>query len=329
MILKAYEISKINTNINKIILFYGQNQGAKEEGISRLIDDKKENIIKYDEKQIIENQDIFYENILSKSLFDENKIVIINRATDKIFKIIEDLNENKLDDILLIIEANNLDKKSKLRSFIEKSKSYICVPFYQDENSMLSKIFYNFLKENNLSISNENINLILSRCNGDRGILKNELNKIKFYSLKNKKLTTENILKLTNLIENHSISELIDNCLAKNRTKTISILNENNLNPDECVVITRTFLQKCKRLQKLALDYNHNKDLNKTIMNAKPPVFWKDKEIIKKQITKWKIEQINKLIFELNFIELQIKKNYNNSLNIIMNFILENVSEKG
>ena len=328
MILKAYEVNKINTNINNIILFYGQNQGAKEEVILNLIKDRKKNLQKYDEKQILENEDLFYENILSKSLFEDNKTVIINRASDKIFKIIENIAERNLEELLIIIEASNLEKRSKLRSFIEKSKKYICVPFYQDDSSVLSKLFYNFIKENNLSISNENMNVIINRCNGDRGILKNELTKIKFFSLNKKKLTTDNIFKLTNLIENHSISELIDNALAKNKTKIISIINENNLSSDDCIIISRIFLQKCKKLLKLIIDYTQNKNLNKTILNAKPPIFWKDKEIVKKQIISWKIEELYKLIFDLNEIEFQIKKNYDSSVNIIMNFILEKATNK-
>tara|TARA_A100001035_G_scaffold104321_1_gene81803 strand:- start:105 stop:1094 length:990 start_codon:yes stop_codon:yes gene_type:complete len=328
MILKAYEVNKINTNINNIILFYGQNQGAKEEVILNLIKDRKKNLQKYDEKQILENEDLFYENILSKSLFEDNKTVIINRASDKIFKIIENIAERNLEELLIIIEASNLEKRSKLRSFIEKSKKYICVPFYQDDSSVLSKLFYNFIKENNLSISNENMNVIINRCNGDRGILKNELTKIKFFSLNKKKLTTDNIFKLTNLIENHSISELIDHTLAKNKTKIISIINENNLSSDDCIIISRIFLQKCKKLLKLIIDYTQNKNLNKTILNAKPPIFWKDKEIVKKQIISWKIEELYKLIFDLNEIEFQIKKNYDSSVNIIMNFILEKATNK-
>ena len=328
MILKAYEVNKINTNDNNIILFYGQNQGAKEEVIFNIVKNRKENLQKYDEKQILENEDIFYENILSKSLFEDNKTVIINRASDKIFKIIENIAEKNLEDLLLLIEANSLDKKSKLRLFVEKNKKYICVPFYQDENSVLSKLFYNFTKENNISISNENMNLVINRCNGDRGILKNELSKIKFFSLNKKKITTADLFKLTNLIENHSISELIDNTLAKNKTKIISIINENNLSSDECIIISRIFLQKCKKLLKLVIDYNQNNDLNKTILNAKPPIFWKDKEIIKRQITKWKINEMYELIFELSKIELQIKKNYDSSVNIILNFLLEKASNK-
>ena len=327
MILKSYEIKKIKDNKTNIILFYGQNQGAKQEEINKLIVNNKGDLSKYEEKEIIDSSETFYDSILSKSLFNNKKTIIINRASDKILKIIEYINDKDLTDILIIIETGNLEKKSKLRSYFEKSKIYFCVPFYLDTQETLSKIISIFFKENNLSISNENINLILSRCLGDRGILKNELDKIKFFTKNKKKLTTENILKLTNLIENHSVSELVDNCLAKNKIKTLSIINENNLSPDEGMIIIRTFLQKLKRLLILCKEYKKNKDLNKTILNAKPPIFWKDREIVKQQISKWKVSQIYQMIYDVNNIELQIKKNFQNSQNLLFNFLLDKSSK--
>jgi len=327
MILKSYETKKININLNKIVLFYGQNEGFKEEEILKILSiNKDKNLIRYDEKQILDNSEIFYNDILSKSLFEKEKIIIINRATDKIVNIITDLLEKDISDISIIINSNILEKKSKLRSLFEKNKKLICVAFYPDSQDILTKLTYNFFKENNIAISQENINLIVNRCNGDRGALKNELNKIQFFVKNKKKLSTENLLKLTNLIENYSISELVDNYLAKNQKKIVSILNENNFSNEDCIIITRTLLNKLKRLIKLSKDFNENKSLDKTISNAKPPIFWKDKEIVKQQINNWSPNQINKAIVNINEIELQIKKNYTNPVNIISNFILDKSS---
>ena len=324
MILKTREIHKINIETNKIVLFYGQNEGYKDEEISKLlILNKNRDIIKYTETEILENSENFYNNTLSESLFNQKKILIINRASDKIVKIIEYLNEKNISNIFIIINSNNLEKKSKLRSLFEKSKKLISIAFYPDTNQTLIKNAAFFLKENKIPMSQENLNLIISKCSGDRGALKNELNKIKFFSLNKKKITTNELVKLINLIENHSISELIDNCLSKNKNKTISILNENNLSADDCIIITRTILMKLKRLLKLCEDYEENKNLESTILNAKPPVFWKDKEIVKQQINSWNVKKIKETIYNINNIEMEIKKNYSNSLNIITNFILQ------
>ena len=324
MILKTFESKKINLDINKIVLFYGQNEGHKEEEISKLLlVNKNREIIKYSETEILENSENLYNHILSESLFSQKKVIIINRASDKILKIIEYLNEKSFSDVFIIINAKNLEKKSKLRSFFEKSKEFIAIAFYPDNNQTLAKNAALFFNENKIPMSQENLNLVISKCSGDRGILENDLNKIKLFSLNKKKISTDELVKLISLIENHNISELIDNCLAKNKNKTIAILNENRLSNDDCIIITRTFLIKLKRLLRLCESYQENKNLESTILHAKPPIFWKEKEIVKQQIKSWSLVQIKKSIYEINNIEMEIKKNSSNSLNIITNFILQ------
>ena len=327
MILKSYEVNKIDINKSNFILFYGQNQGAKEEEISKILEKNKDKALsRYEEKQILENNEDFFNCIMSNALFENQKIITINRATDKLLKTIENILEKNITNISIVINSNILEKKSKLRSLFEKNKNLICVPFYPDTPETLSKLTSNFFRQNNVAISQANINLIVNKCNGDRGILRNELEKIKFFAQNGKKITTENLLRLVNLIENYSISELVDNCLDKNKKKTISILNENNYNNEDCIIIIRTFLNKLKKLLYLSINYQKNKDLNQTISNAKPPIFWKDKEIIKQQLTKWTSAQIKKLIIDTNEVELKIKKNSINPVNIISNFILDQTS---
>jgi len=321
MIIKSFEIDKINLDRNKFILFYGKNEGLKNEAIKKLIK-KDRQVFSYDEKEILDNEESFIENILSKSLFEKEKIIIIKRATDKLLLIIEKLSTKNFDDVAIIINAESLEKKSKLRSFFEKNKELVCVPFYPDNDQTLSKLAYNFLRDKKISISPSNINLIVNKCSGDREALINEIQKIEFFNKNGKKINSENISKLINLNENHSISELIDNCLAKNKKKIISILNENNFNNEDCIIIVRSFLIKAKRLLALSTTFETNKNIDLTISSAKPPIFWKEKDITKQQIFKWKSENIKKLIYSLSDIELQIKKNINNSINLITDFIL-------
>ena len=320
MIKKNYEIEKLNQNFN-YFLFYGKNEGLKNETIIKLNHKKKE-VLNYDEKEVLENQSFFIEKVLSKSLFDEDKIIVIKRATDKIVKLIDELNTRNIEETIIIIIADNLDKKSKLRLLFEKDNRLACVPFYPDNEQVLSKLAYNFLQDRKISMSPSNINMIINKCGGERETLINELQKIEYFSKNGKKINTEIISKLINLNENHSISELIDNCLAKNKKKIISILNENNFSNDDCVMITRSFLIKAKKLLALSTTFETNKNIELTISSAKPPIFWKEKEITKQQIYKWESKNIKQLIYALGETELQIKKNINNSINLITDFIL-------
>ena len=320
MILKSYEINKIDQNINHLILFYGKNEGLKNEAVRILV--KKNDISNYEEKEILDNENNFIENILSKSLFEQQKFIVIKRSTDKILKVIETLNFKNLQDTTIILNADNLEKKSKLRSFFEKDKKLVCIPFYPDNAQTLSKLTYNFLRERKISISPSNINIIINKCSGDRETLINELQKIELFSKNGKKINSENISKLINLGENHSISDLVDNCLAQNKRKIISILNENNFSNEDCITIVRSFLIKSKKLLALSKAFETNKNIDLTISSAKPPIFWKEKEVTKQQILKWSSKNIKQLIYSISETELQIKKNINNSINLITDFIL-------
>ena len=329
MILKSYETKKIDINKNNIILFYGQNEGGKKEEISKILTlNKDKSLFSYDEKEILENVEIFYNSIYSGSLFENKKIILINRASEKIIKIIVEILEKNVPELYVLINTGTLEKKSKLRSIFEKDKKLVCVPFYPDNNQTLAKFAYNFLSDKKISISPSNINLIVGKCSGDRETLLNELRKIEYFSKNGKKINSETISKLINLNENHSISELIDNCLVQNKKKIITILNENNFSNEDCIIITRSFIMKAKKLLALSKTFETNKNIDLTISSAKPPIFWKEKEITKQQIQKWKSKNIKQLIYALSEIELQIKKNINNSINLITDFILSHSSAK-
>jgi len=321
MIVKSYDINKLNLKTFSLFLFYGKNQGLKNDALDILIKDKNK-ISSYDEKEILDNEDNFIENILSKSLFEQEKFIVIKRATDKILRIINTLDLKNIEDTTIILNGDNLEKKSKLRSFFEKDKKLVCVAFYPDNDQTLSKLAYNFLRDKKITISPSNINLIVNKCSGDREILINELKKVESFTKNGKKITSEVISKLINLSENHNISELIDSCLAQNKKKTISILNENNFSNEDCIMIIRSFIMKAKKLLNLSKTFETNKNIDLTISSAKPPIFWKEKEITKQQIYKWKPKNIKKLIYTLSETELLIKKNINNSINLITDFIL-------
>ena len=323
MIVKSFELGKIKTNVS-FFLFYGENQGHKDEIIkNKFRIQYKENTFNYNENEILTNKENFFNSVLSKSFFENRKLVVINRATDKILDIIDELIEKKIEDLTVILNANILEKKSKIRTLFEKNKETICVPFYEDSNQTLSSIVNNFFRTIKIPISQQAINLIIERARGDRLNLSNELEKIKNFMTNKKKIELSDILKLTNLAENYNVSELVDCCLSKNKKRTVNILNENNYNLDDCILIIRTFLIKSKRLLTLGKELKRTNNIDITILSSKPPIFWKDKEIVKQQLKNWSLKEIEKLTYQINEIELMIKKHNNISISILFNFIIE------
>lgn len=324
MIIKNFELEKLKSTKVKKILFYGENEGYKNQIINNFFIKKfSKNFEKYEENQILNNYEDFFSSLLNKSFFEKDKLLIINRASDNILKLVEEISSKNIDDVTLVINSGILEKKSKLRKFFEKEINTICVPFYNDENKTLNSLAYNFLNDKKISLSQEMINIIVERSSGDRQNLYNELIKLENYQKKGQKITIEHILKISNLAQNYSVSELVDNCLSKNLKKTINILNENNYSSDDCILILRTLLSKSKRLLKIKESINNNMTIDQAISYFKPPIFWKDKEFIKKQTSVWTLKNIQKLIYKINNIELLSKKNNISSLFIVSDFILE------
>ena len=325
MILKSFELNKIKLNNYKFYLFYGDNDGLKEETIKNLFEKNyQDKIYRYEEKEILDNISNFFNTVLTKSFFDNEKLIIINRTTDKIKGIIEELIEKNPDDINIILNSKNLEKKSSLRKLFEKEKLIICAPFYEDNNQTLNSIISLFFRNKKIPISQQLINVLIERSRGDRKNLNNELEKIESF-LKNKKnLNLDEIIKLTNLADNYSASELVDHSLAKNTRKTVSILNENNYSDEDNIIIIRTLLSKLKRLIKIYELVDRKNNIEQAISEFKPPVFWKDKPLVIQQIRSWNKNLLQNLIYKTNEIELVIKKNSVLAKNILADFIIDN-----
>ena len=324
MIIKNFDLkNNLKKNIN-FYLLYGPNNGLIEDTINQILKPNfSKNIYNYDESEILSNIDNFKENVLNKSFFDNDKLIIISRATDKILKIIEEILEKKIDDLKVIIKTDILEKKSKLRNFFEKNTNTIIVPSYEDNDQTLIYLAQNFFKKKKIKISPQNINFIIERSKGSRINLKNELEKIASYSEKKLSINLNEIIKITNSNSNYDASELTDNCLALNKKKTLMILNENNPSLEDNIIILKTFLYKLKRLKKLKIELNSKKDLDYVLSSYKPPIFWKDKNLIKHQLQIWSLEQIKSLIRKINDLELLVKKNSQISNQLMNNFILE------
>ena len=325
MIIKSFQLNKIKLDNYKLFLFYGDNEGLKEETIRNLFEKNYlEKIHRYEEKEILDNINDFFNSILTKSFFDNEKLIIINRATDKIKETVENLMEKKPEDIKIILNSKNLEKKSTLRKIFEKEKSVICVPFYEDNSQTLNSIISLFFRNKKIPVSQQLINILIERSRGDRKNLNNELEKIEAYSLNKKNLNLEEIIRVTNLAENYSASELVDHSLAKNTRKTVTILNENNFSDEDNIIIIRTFLTKLKRLVKIYELVDEKSNIEEAISASKPPVFWKDKPLVTQQIRSWKKDHLKNLIYKTNEIELLIKKNSNVAKNILSDFIINN-----
>ena len=322
MIIKSFEIDKIKLTKNNLILLYGSNQGHKNQVIKELfVKVFNGQISRLDESEILNNYEEFISSLINKSLFEDHKLIIVSRTSEKIIKLVNEILERKVENIKIILNSDNLEKKSKLRALFEKEKNLTCIPFYEDNEKNLSSLAQTFFRNKKIKVSQEIINVLVGRSRGDRANLFNELNKIEILSITKKNIDLDDVLKLTNLSENYSVFELVENYLAKNKRQVSKILNENNFANDECILILRTILNRSKRLLKLKESENETGNIDLTISSFKPPIFWKEKDLVKKQIQSWSRNEVKKIIYRVNDLEILIKKNSNNSLNFVSDFV--------
>ena len=322
MIIKNFELDKLKSLNSNLHLIYGNNEGLKEDIIKNYyLKNFDGDTLKYDEQDILNNKDEFISNLMTNSLFENNKIIIISRATVKLYNFVLDILEKEIQDCKIIIKSSNLEKKSKLRTLFEKEKNLICTAVYEDDTRSLSYIIQSFLNENKLNLSQEIKNILIERSGGDRINLKNELSKLKNLSISKKKLNIDDVLKLSNLAENYSVFELGDNYLCKNSKKVSNILNENNYSPEDCILIIRTILNKSKRLLKIRNEIDNNINIDQAITNFKPPIFWKEKDIVKKQAQSWSTNEVKEIILRVNSLEALVKKNAANSILFVSDFV--------
>ena len=322
MIIKNFEIDKIKKSNSNLHLIYGVNEGIKQDLINNFyLEGYEGDTFKYEEHEVLNNIDQFISNLLTKSLFGNKKIIIISRATDKLCTLINDLLDKEIVETKIIIKSSSLEKRSKLRNLFEKEDQLICTPVYEDDSRALNYVIQNFLKVNNFSLSQEIKNILIERSKGDRINLKNELSKLKNLSLSKNKISVEDVNKLSNLAENYSVFELSDNYLAKNTKKVSNILNENNYSSEDCILIIRTILNKSKRLLKIRNEIDKNTNIDQAISSYKPPIFWKEKDIVKKQVQSWSTNEVKRIIFKINDLEALVKKNNSNTMLFVSNFV--------
>jgi len=325
MILKSLNLDQ-SIKYNYFLIF-GENDGIKDELINlNFLSKFKDNNYRTSEKDLLANIENFFNHIFTKSFFDKEKLIIVTDVSDKIYETIFEIIEKSPPDIKIILIGGLLEKKTKLRKLFEKEKNLVCVPCYKDNLQSISNLIRNFFNQRKITVSQEIINFLINQTNGNRKNLKNELNKIDMFISGKLKINITDIQNLVKSDENYDLNELIESCLSLNKKKALSILNENNFNQEDNIRILKIFLHKLKRLKNLLSQNKNNNNLEITINNYRPPIFWKDKDALKRQLKIYSLIEINKIIKNLNELEVKLKQRPQVSNQIIANFIIDKLN---
>ena len=307
MIFKSYVLEQNLKSIGdcKIILFYGENQGLKEEFKKNIKEANKNNEkLNLLQDEIIKNENLLINEISNKSLFNDKKIIFIDQVNEKIINIIEKMAEDVSDEKIVIF-AGNLDKKSKLRSYFEKSKLCGIVACYQDNEITIKKIITNKLSDYQ-GLSTQVINFIIQNTGLDRSKVNNEIEKIKSCFLE-KKINLEKIDLLLNIKTNDDFNKLKDEALKGNKIKTNKLLADTVFEPENNIYYLNSINQRINKLYEIEKMKQNNSNTETLVSSLKPPIFWKDKPVLIEQTNKWNENKIKKALEKTYTVELQIK----------------------
>ena len=324
MIFKSFLVEKNLSIIDKyfLTLFYGENIGFKGE-IKEAIKKKYKNYeqINFNQDEVLKNEAL-EEQIYNVSLFSKNKVIFVNEVSDKIKKKIIEISENPQNNIKIFLFAQNLEKKSTLRSHFEKNKNTSIIPCYQDNHRTLMEYLRKKL-DGFSGINQEIINLLIDNSGFDRKVLSNEIDKIKVLFL-DKRIKIDKLESLINNTYNLDFEKLRDSCLEGNAEKLNQNLGNIVLQNEDAYFYLSSLNIRIEKLLKLQKQYKIDKNMDIAIENMKPKVFWKDKPIFIKQVGKWNLEKLEKAKKILIDTEIKMKtrlNNYNNTLikNLIIN----------
>ena len=325
MIFKSYLIEQ-NNNLNdkNILLFYGENIGLKNELKNKInLNSKNSEIIRFNQEEIINNEEKFINEIFNISLFEKKKIYFIENSNDKILDIFKDI-EDKLKDQKIYLFAELLDKKSKLRNYFEKSNNLGVVACYSDNEKIIKKIILNKLK-NFEGLSPQNINMIIDSTNLDRVKLNNELDKIITY-FTNKKINADTLGLLLDIKVNDNFNTLKDEALCGNKNRTNNLLSNTIMDADKNILYLNIINQRMNKLIETS-ELTKNLSLENAINTIKPPIFWKDKPMFIIQAKKWNKNKIKKVLEKTYDLEIKIKSNPIINKDILLKKLLVDVCQ--
>jgi len=325
MIFKSYLIENNLENLNKnLVLFYGENSGLKNDLKKKIkLTNKISESLYFFQDDIIKNEKKFLNEIFNKSLFEQKKIYFIDQSTDKILDLILKI-EYKLDDQKIYLFSDQLDKRSKLRNYFDKSNNTGAVACYADNEITIKKIILNRLKDFK-GLSPQNVNMIIENCNLDRDKLNNEINKIVTYFIE-KNIDSDKLESLLDIKVNDNFSLLKDEALIGNKIKTNKRLSDTVIIDEKNILYLNIINSRLNKLNEVSI-LSKSTNLENAVSMVKPPIFWKDKPVFIEQVKKWNSNKIKNALKKTYELEIKMKSNSVINKNILLKKLLVDICE--
>ena len=327
MIIKSFSINyeKLFSDY-KINLIYGENFHLKTEILNKLTQIFKKNEFKtkfIKEDELLKNIEILDNYLNQDSLFGEKEILIIQEASDKL---LDYINFSEIDKKLILV-TNNLTKKSSLRNKAEKEKIISCIACYEDDEKTLQSLLRNGLTKLGIKVPYEAIDQLFNINKLNRNDINSGLEKLELIT-KDKKLDSETFSSLFNTTSSFDAFEISNALLSGDKkalNKILSSFYHFSINFNEVLGPLKYKINKLIDIY----EYNENETKIAVLVDTyKPPIFWKEKNIIQTQLSKWNKNELDTLLDKINEIEILCKLNYEIAETIFNKFLLDIVTKR-
>ena len=292
MKIKAYELKGlVEKKKYAAYLVYGQNKGLVREKSQIIIDTYKDDqteIIKFENDELISEPEKLTNEFNTFSLTAEKKILHILNTKDNLMETIANTVTDLGSKNLIVFETSELTPRSKLRKFFEKEKHLGVLPCYFDTERDVQELIENSFKKENITISRDIVLLITKHLGNERHIIKNELEKIILYLKDKKEFKTEDILKCFCQNENFDFDDLNYNLCDGNVVKLDKIINQLYLEGINPIALLRSVGRHFQKILFVNQKIDSGMNLNESLVQLKPPIFFLYINQFKNQVTKWK-----------------------------------------
>ena len=324
MIYKSFIIEKnIDKLDKKIYLFYGENNGLKNDFKNKIKQFYKGyEVLNFYQEDILKDETIIFKEISNFSLFEDNKIIFISNTSDKLLNLLEKIINLKIDSKVFLF-AGQLEKKSKIRNYFEKSEKSGVIACYADTAITIKNIITKILKGYE-GLTPHNINLICENSNYNRTKLYNEMKKIITYFI-NKKITTEELEKILDAKINEDFSILRDEALLGNKNSTNRLLSDTVIDDDSIIYYLNSVNLRLNKLFEVNKSSNGNIEL--AVDTLKPTVFWKDKPKLISQAKIWDSQKLKNILKLSYSLEKRFKTNSTVNKKILFKKLMVDICE--
>ncbi len=238
------------------------------------------------------------------SLSGGRRVLRLREVTDGMAEALGELLEGPPPASFLVLEAGDLPARSALRKVFEGSAKAAAIACYLDDDEALGKVIGEALKGYALGIDDEALSYLVAHLGGDRGVTRQELEKLALYVGSGaKRVTLDHVLAVIGDSSALSLDDLIFALGDGDRAAIDRGYARALLDGNEEIGILRAAGRHFMRLHQVAA----SPEPRSALKSLRPPVFFKFESRFLAQLRLWSPDRLGEALSRLTRAEIDIK----------------------